>query len=547
MPKNSETYAKDMTALATAVQSTSVKLADFAKVRAAFDALTPDAARQVVTRNRTISGHGKVSQLTLVRAFIFLRDVTNLYNVQPLEKVLQGEVDGYMASDPQLPKGLISAYTTELIKAQTTFQAHLDATPPERPKIVTGGYKISTETKSLVSGVLTQRINHDTLVKSHYTSAHAASTAWTNAKVALLSEYTRTLGVSLSNFVSLLTAADTAYDVFKEFFKAVGNENQAKIDMAGCLFKALEDYAPWPVSLIGKVGGAVVGQFHAPKDLLVGRKLEGPQYFNSDAPLLAKANAKLEAIKNWKTDLTRIGVAPSALPTSSSLKIMFDSAKGSAIRALDKIYTDALADEYGDTPLEVEAKWKAFYLKVSQSMPGAMDMQLSSLVVLKINKVCTEYKTALQKTMGTLAILDAETLQPFIEQYLFACYLEAYVPNDEFAISISDELIKRLEGGKIDLITRKTGSSQTAQIYASNKLPWASGHPKHVGALVLYFRWYKDNINPFKIATGQVSVEEANKACRKTIATLGAAIKDNLETRRLRHDNANWAEVKKRL
>jgi hypothetical protein len=92
-------------------------------------------------------------------------------------------------------------------------------------------------------------------------------------------------------------------------------------------------------------------------------------------------------------------------------------------------------------------------------------------------------------------------------------------------------------------LVRKTGKGQTDQIYASHsKIPW-DDHPKHRGAVILFMRWYKENVNPFKIAVGTVNKANADRAMREAITAIGGLLKLHTVTVRLGHNTANWERV----
>ncbi|MEO6878440.1 MAG: hypothetical protein ABI205_08170, partial [Gemmatimonadaceae bacterium] len=217
------------------------------------------------------------------------------------------------------------------------------------------------------------------------------------------------------------------------------------------------------------------------------------------------------------------------------------------VTLLNKVFLDAINETYGSTPSEQADKGTEFFMRVQAGLGGpgggARPELVAQMAINKTTAVFNATKAAIESA-GTLTVVNAADIQPFIELQLMAEYLAAFIPNEDFTKTIPEPLIKRLESAPFELIQRKTGSGQTDRIYELKKLPWVAGHPRHVGALVYFFRWYKKSVNPFDLATGRVTVSGIREAMGVAIGEIGTAVQAHKVTRRGRSaDTADWTRV----
>ncbi len=530
------------------------------KLVGVFDALDPEKAREVSDRTRfSVSTGSKLSESIfgggngesrreMSRAILFLADLKALYEGLPLPaRTTDAAFETMWRGKEGDLRATLSALATQLIEVDTSFREIFGAkvvksyTPPPRRKVV-----LPEDARRLLEGNITAKGLRRTEVAGGLTSVAAAKTAWSDAKTRLIADFTVQLGVSLSNIESIQIAATGAYTEFESFFRAAGKETEAKLGLAKSFFSAVADYAPFPVSVLGKIGGAAVGVLHVDTSISQTRRLGSEVYFNSDIPALARASAKLAAVKNWGTDLTRLGVSGNSISSATSIRDTIDAAKQGTLNALIGVFTEAIMETYGDSPSDMADKSTTFFQGVANSLPGARTELVTTAVVNRITQLSNLTRESI-RGMGALPLVGSETLQPFIELQLFAEYLAQLAPGDDFDVSISDELIRRLEGEPFRLVIRKTGSGQTADIYRGKQLPWTSGHPKHVGGLILFFRWYAREVNAFHIAAGATTPERVRTAMGDTIVEIGQAISGHTVTRMLRNDTADWGAVRSQL
>ena len=573
MPSNVIVHAERITKVNVGFTAASVPSDHAKRMLDIFEALSPQAAAELAGRTKfSVSTFSKIgysngeNRREMARALLFVQDLQALFEEKALAAKLTD--DGFklrwQADEAALKTSLLKAakqlYDADLLlraklqaemKLREEIQAVLKLEVPKRPPVVVAKIVVPKELTALLTVTMKQHQNRIVESKGGLTPIAAAKDAWSNAKVRQLEGFTTKLTKCLANMQSVQIAATGAYKEFEQFFKEQGKETEAKISMAKKLFKAIADYAPFPVSIVGKIGEAACGVLTVDTSISQTRRLGGPQYFNSDIPTLANASAKISKVTNWATELTRLGVSSSTLPSSTSIADRLDSAKNNTIDVLIKVFKQSVDEVYGDSPTAMANKSTEFYRAVQDSMTDARTgvtagPQLMTHMV--VNKI-TALSDATLKTLNSLGemnLVESSVLQPFIELQLVAEYLALAAPADGSFddFSIPDSLIKRLESAPHELILRKTGSGQSDDIYARHKIPWA-GNIRHIGAIVIFFRWYAVSVNAFDIATGKTDAATVRTAMNAMIVKIGAALNTHKITRTARSDTADWAATQR--
>lgn len=384
-------------------------------------------------------------------------------------------------------------------------------------------------------------------------SLRAAHTAWGHAIAGIQQHFQEELTKRVGTLASLQSAAVKAYKEFEALYGEIGSEIQGELSLAKSMFAMLES-APFPFSITGKIGSAVLGELHVDTQLPTTRALDGPAYFNNDLPLLVDLKLKLQSIRDWKDDITRLGVPASALTNEMTLSSAIDQARRDSLTLLNKVFGAALAENFGDTPEKKIIMATRFHDRVLESYaPGRRDRApaplLVHVVVTKITNFQEETKRAISDAVGSATMVAADDMQVFIELQLIADYMSRKFPKrqkEDFSGSVPEAIIKRLEGRPFNLVRRKSGKGQSVQIFGEGRLPWADGHSNHVGALVFFFRWYRRTINPFDLAMG-ARVQGLRESMHGYIRLLGAAVKDHTKSQLLGHDKTDWDAISRKV
>lgn len=566
MPSNCQVHAARMGKVRQGLQAARILPADIVAIDNAFDRLSAADAQVVALRTEfsvstrakaaeSLFGSGNAEERRqMARASMFVDDLTTLsagLSLPPkisdddFERVWRGNGLALQATLGELVKRLIHPPAPSL-------PAVVGATVVKIPQLPVPKVPVSPAVLKLISAAERRDIERvvglrvKQLERAAERRPEAPSgpvlAAWSNAKTELIKCFAVQVNKSMSQITSMQVAATGAYTEFEKFVRDAAAELQFKIDLVKSIFSALKE-APFPISMVGKVGEAICNVMHVDTEVAQTRKLAGGQYFNTDVPLLARATAKYEEFSGKATELTRFGVSTATLPSGTSVHDALDAAKVRSVELLNNVFCDVVKNAYGEDPREMQDKCFAFANEArAQIMPNAPHELVGPMIVNKINELFHVTKSSIDAARS-LPLITSDQLQPFIELQLYAQYMAALAPGDDFDVTVPDALIKRLEGPPFSLVKRKTGSGQTAQIYASKKLPW-DAHVRHVGALIVFFRWYAKEVNPFEIAVGRTSTQAVRQAMESTIGEIGRAIAANVVTRRLRHDTADWAQVR---
>ncbi|HEY4216795.1 MAG TPA: hypothetical protein VGM67_06630 [Gemmatimonadaceae bacterium] len=557
---NSATHADRMAKVKQGFTAAKISSADVDRVMGVFDSLVDTLATTVAQRTEfSVSTSSKASETVfgasrgeerrqMARAILFVDDVTRVYDEVPLPtKPTNGQFETLWRGDFTKLAASLTAKTKALCEIDFKFREILNAPVVTAPRPEPKRMVIPDDTRKLLTSTVRNQYLRGQEVLHRHSSLQTTKTAWSDSKTQLVAIFATVVNTSMSNMMAAQTAGTGAYTEFEAFFRAVGKENEAKIAMAKSFFGALSSYAPFPLSIVGKVGGAACGLLHTDVAIRQERVVGPHKYFDSNIPTLEKFNTKLGEVKNWTTDLTRLGVAGGSLPSGTTLAGAIDIAKGRAVTLLNAVFLQAIAETYGSTPGEQAAKGTEFYLKVQEGLGGvgggAREELVAQMALNKANSIFNATKAAIG-SVGALAVVNAEDIQPFIELQLMAEYLAALMPGEDFTKAIPDALITRLESAPFNLIARKTKTTKSTAVYAAKKLPWIAGHPRHVGAIVYFFRWYKKSVNPFDIATGRVTTTGIRDAMGTAIAEIGTSVQAHHVKRRLRTtDTADWTAV----
>lgn len=399
---------------------------------------------------------------------------------------------------------------------------------------------------------------------SSETTQHLASTLWGYAIAGIQQHYIRELGIRVGVLATVQEATKNAYTEFSLVFKSIGTEIQGKLSLAKSLFKMLES-APFPLSVAGKVGSAAVGQLRVDTELTVTRKFQGPTpagttNAKTNASTLGNLKSKLKAIKDWKEELTHLGVQAKKLTNEMSLDSMIDEVRRTSLELLQKVFDSALNETFGDTSQnkmikairvhdEILNQWHAQNYK--DSNPGLQ----RHLITRGINRLEAEAKREIDDLLGATMMVRLEVMERYIELQLIAEYICVMFPkksDETFEGGVPEAIIKRLAGEPFKLIERKKKGVKSEKIFERSHLPWVEAnsklpvtltHSNHVGALVYFCRWYRRNINPFDLAIGQTP-EEFDRVIRLYIKLLGAEIKANqLPRSLLGYAKADWSTI----
>lgn len=364
-------------------------------------------------------------------------------------------------------------------------------------------------------------------------------------------QWSQIIADRLSRTNELIVAAEAAHSEFSGFFADQAAQKKAQLLMVQSACTALSNHAPWPVSLIGKAGGLAAGFFQVDDHLTQSRAKEDRHYYSENQQwtrALAEDLRRAEtAVHNWRT----IGVRAADLPNTFNFRTVLTQASATALSEANALMARALDEEFGSTALGQEAR---IYRDLYDLTKGVKDEK--TVLRARVDRLTRLKETQLQQVIRDIKILGSVNpvvVQRFLELQLYAAFMSSIAPEgcDISSVAVPQALIDRLNSSfHKQLVTYKSarGNQQAAKIFGSGKLPWAPGHPRHVGGLVLFFRWYEANVNAFELSVGVVTVETIEESIRSVIVEIGR----HVEEHRIRggwfgKDTAEWDLVEQAL
>ena len=566
MPENSTVHGSRWGKVEVGLDAASVRPDDVLRVKDAYNRLSSDDAQALADRTEySVSTWSKIrssgnsrTRRELVRASLFMNDLTELALGGPLSPKLSDSVfEGmWLRQDETVLRATVQA-------AVQTFQSISNRALPTQeigpavvltPPRILPRVTVSAEARIALEDLSSRHRQHvrHRIGGRPEGNLGPAVTAWTRSMVSIESRFTRACETSIRKMVSMKIACDGAYTEYEQFVGDAAAEVQSRINLASSMFGALES-GPFPISLIGNIGSAVCSRLHVDTSIPQTREVGPRQYFNAEIPFVEKVNRKLQSASESVDELTRLGVNAHELSSAASLGNQLDQTMTLSAQVMERVIREAIDEAYGHDLVDQEAKCLAFVQAYRTRIYGPDANVPLGTIEGKITAAIQQLEEGVSRVItgfqSNLDSVNSEGLQPLVELWLYAQYMAILAPDDEIdSVTIPDSLIGRLENSPHELILRKSRKhNQSARIYSEQKkIPW-SAHPNHKGALVLFFRWFRREVNPFHVASGRLTVAMVQSEMRTTIARIGRAIGDHRITRRMRHDRANWSAVRRDL
>lgn len=355
---------------------------------------------------------------------------------------------------------------------------------------------------------------------------HALSEEW------VLTEVTG-LQVDLTNlridFESNLThsvngfadGVDLGYSKFKELFTANAEAISFKLSLVKSAFGALEA-APFPFSVVGKIGKAVVGMAQVDtKFTEVRNTLPTP------AGIVGKMEQAGVAFNRFRT----VNVSPGDLTSHGQLKSVFRSQVTTFREGLKTAFQNEVR------AIDDRQKRRTLAEQLAADTPGN-----PAAARHEINRFLDEIKTNIRKVFKSF--LDrqgptAERVSNWIALQMIADYaitgLCGFADEDKEEASrrlkrmtvkdlgkkgFGDEFARFMACPELNIVQLKNNSGESYDIWVSARIPW-DGSANHIVAVILFLDWYRRSLNPFDLLTGVRDEGHFRYWTRQYIGSLG--------------------------
>lgn len=358
---------------------------------------------------------------------------------------------------------------------------------------------------------------------------HAASEDWVLREVDQLASDLHglriTFNANLTDSVNgFADGVDQGFTKFKELFTANAEATAFKLSLVKSAFEALEA-APFPLSVVGKIGKTVVGLAQVDTKFTEMRNT-----LPTPAGIVGKMEAAGAAFNKFRT----VGVSPSDLPSHGQVKGAFREHVTTFQRSLStafKAEVDAIEDRH---------KRKALAGRLAADTPGnpAAARQEITRLLDQINaNVKAMFKPFLDRRGPSgQVVADWIALQMIADYAVTGLCGFDDEDKDEASRRLKRMTVKDLGGKKfgdefarfmacpeLGIVQLKNESGESSEIYGAGKIPW-DGSANHVVAVILFLDWYRRSLNPFDLLTGVRDLGHFRYWSKQYIGSLGYAM-----------------------
>jgi hypothetical protein len=311
---------------------------------------------------------------------------------------------------------------------------------------------------------------------------------------------------------------------FKDFKDLHALESEAinfKLSLAKSAFEALKA-APFPFSILGSIGAAVVGQFKADTEW-TSLRVELP----TPAGIMGTIEGAGKAFK----EATTVGVSPGALNSQETVINTFllhvenfrqDMKKGfeERIKPLDnwdnrRVLAQQLAADAMRTNVDPRENALTFLRRIGDDISRLFDefLRLSQSGLDDVSAWITVQMIADYALTGVCKDKDVKQM----------------TVGELGGMAFGDPFARFLATPIVDVVRLKDKSGASADIYSGGKIPW-NGSANHKIAIFLYLDWFRRNINPYLMLTGALHPRQVNHYSQEYIWNLGSAMKTHKAT-----------------
>lgn len=415
--------------------------------------------------------------------------------------------------------------------------------PPPPPRVVS-----CPQAKKLLDELSLQfkymkETPQEAILGPHETRLYTAITSLSTDLGKLYCDVTAALERTRNNFLNSIQAG---LETFVGLHTADAEDTSFKLNIASKVFSAMESL-PFPLSVIGKAGGAITG---LAKVETIGPHLNKLTVRMPQPEGITKAiSDAAETFNQWRT----VNVAPSKIGglgnVRSQFVIHFQKFE-SSLKDAWKLETDRIGNDQARRALAREM--------VSTSLSK---LRINAEMQTKVNNLEREIRSLGEsiaskfKHFTDLNAIDHEQVGLWITISVIADYAisglcgleenQAITSLDARTLGgkrFGDKFAEFLASDEVGLLEMKTSERKSSAIYGDGKIPWA-GHPAHVVAVLLYLDWMKRTLNPFDLISKTTDISTFKRRSKEYIQQMGKIIQSNYESHWIGHHTVSAAGI----
>lgn len=343
-----------------------------------------------------------------------------------------------------------------------------------------------------------------------------------------------------------IEAMHSGFDTFEALHKGDAEDISFKLSIASKVFEAMQAL-PFPLSTIGKVGGAAVGlanvEAYSGNHSAIDVSIPRPDDFK---------NAVSKAAEQFK-EFRTVNVDSKKLSDLAGTKGKFRQCFTNYELSLETFWqkeTQSIDDRRKRQKLAAQL--------VSDCLAKLrIDAEMHMRIITLRDEIDARGKTISAEfdDFTNLDVIDHTQVGIWITVSLIADYAVSGLCGLESGqkitnLTASDLASKRfgqkfaefLASDDVGLLDLKTGGRKSAEIYEEGRIPW-DGHPTHIVAVLLYLDWMKRTLNPFDLFSQTSSVKDFREQSKIYIQRLGKVIQQHHETHWYGHNTVTDAGI----
>lgn len=329
---------------------------------------------------------------------------------------------------------------------------------------------------------------------------------WLAAKQEIHNLFSANTNNWLFDVITINSATKSAYDNFQTNVTQNAVAIQSKLNVCKLLFSAL-GHAPAPISLLGKIGSAMVGQIK-PGELQTTPRYE--TLTKSEVTLVAKMSALMVKYEQ-ATTLMELG----AIPPESDISATLNMVSAAYLRKMQTFAGTGLDDIFGthaDAVARVdELKTKVIKERGLGLVGGSMNVMnqgelrpagQTELHNKLVATVVTRYKEQTIKALQAAftfktSTVTVEDVRSAFEMWLYAQYIcTLFQDGKTFKHGLSKGMVDFfMQTGNWGMLSPEDNHATSDDM---RRLNWKEGE-NHKRMLLMFCQWYLRNINPFDL------------------------------------------------
>lgn len=426
----------------------------------------------------------------------------------------------FVGLDADLEKEFDILEIPEVEEPASPFPPLSVAVTPLNPRIENVAEKLAMEISRLTEAQKQEALRH--LSQARTNSLNLIK----NSLTSMNQDLDRILGhikiELVQNCVWFCQGMQQGITLFNRYHALDGEDRKFKVSIFKGIFGLFESL-PFPLSLVGKVGGAVAGLLTVHSTQIQATELTIPSPQKLKDRMIAAAGAAY-------SNATTLGVSPATLAGHAAMIETFSNKFTDYAKKIATVFDDARVSIKDDDARRTYANTITLHLdQMDQETAITSHGTNEDFKILQLGTAIKQEFAPLEQ-VPKISQKEVELLVAvqLVADYAMAGLADNQVihdmlPEELGALNIGQQFINLLSSKEIAIVQERPGANTSVAVYQSGKIPW-DNRRYDVIALMLFFEWFKENINPFALLRPGVTFVAIQNYMAQYIKNLGVAM-----------------------